>query len=78
VYGEQGEQELAIDSTGFKTTIRGEYRMSKYRGKRKKFIKLSIAVNIKTKQIVSFSVTFEEGRDNKELPKIKARSREVW
>lgn len=71
VYGEQGEQELAIDSSGLKTQMRGEYRISKYRGKRKKFIKLSIAVNTKTKQVVGFSVTFEEGRDNKELPKLK-------
>lgn len=68
VYGEQGEQELAIDSSGLKTTLRGEYRISKHRGKRKKFIKLNIAVNTETKEVVDFSVSFEEGRDNKELP----------
>lgn len=68
VYGEQGKQELAIDSSGLKTTLRGEYRISKHRGKRKRFIKLNIAVNTETKEVVSFSVSFEEGRDNKELP----------
>ena len=35
VYGEQGEQELAIDSSGLKTTLRGEYRISKHRGNRR-------------------------------------------
>jgi len=70
VYQEHGEQVVAGDSTGLKTSNRGEYRMNKYRGKRKEFVKLHIIVNIKTRQIISWSVTKEEVRDGKEMPKL--------
>jgi len=51
------EQDITGDSTGLKTNNRGEYRINKYRGKRKRFVKLHIAVNIKTKQVISCYVT---------------------
>jgi len=70
VYEPSSSQEIAVDSSGLKTSNRGEYRMNKYRGKKKKYIKLHIAVNTKTRQLVSCSVTAEEVRDGKEMPRI--------
>lgn len=62
------QQDIAGDSSGLKTSNSGEYRMNKHRGKRKKFVKLHLAVNIKNKQIVYCNVTKEEVRDGAELP----------
>jgi len=67
VYEKGMEQEIAGDSTGLKTSNRGEYRMNKYRGVRKKYIKLHIAVNIETRQVVSSIVTDEGTSDNKKM-----------
>jgi len=74
VYQKEGEQEIAVDATGLKTSNRGEYRMNAYRGKRKKFIKLHIAVNIKTRQVVGCSVTPEDVRDHEELLNIVSQA----
>lgn len=68
--GLEEEQSIALDSSGLKTSNRGEYRISKYKGKRRKFVKLHIGVNIMTHQVVACSVTPEEISDGKELPKI--------
>ncbi|MDI6840208.1 MAG: transposase, partial [bacterium] len=68
--GWEEEQSIALDASGLKTSNRGEYRISKYKGKRRKFVKLHIGVNIMTHQIVACSVTPEEISDGKELPKI--------
>jgi len=68
VYGEAKEYDMAGDASGLKPTNRGEYRISHYGVKRKKFVKLHLAVNTKTKQVVYCNVTVEEVRDGKELP----------
>lgn len=61
-------QDIAGDSSGLKTTERGEYRMNKYKdGKRKKYVKIHIAVNIKESQVVSCIITDEGGNDGKQL-----------
>lgn len=70
VYGKTRKQDIAGDASGLKTTNRGEYRMRKYRGRRKEFVKLHLAVNTETKQIVYCNVTVGEARDGKELPKM--------
>jgi IS5 family transposase len=63
-----GEQEIAGDSSGLKTSNRGEYRMSKYKdGKRKRFVKVHLAVNIKTRQVVSVNVTDDAVSDSSRL-----------
>jgi len=69
VYREREEnQEIAGDSSGLKTSRRGEYRMNKYRaGVRKKYVKLHIAVNTKSNQVASCIITDETGRDNKQM-----------
>ena len=68
VYGEAKEYDMAGDASGLKPTNRGEYRINRYGRKRKKFLKLHLAVNTKTKQVVYCNVTGEEVRDGKELP----------
>lgn len=64
------EQEIACDSSGLKTNNRGEYRMSKYRGKKKEYVKIHIAVNTKTRQVVSCEVEKEGVRDHEEMDKL--------
>ena len=50
--------ELAIDSTGYKVSDRGDWIREKWK-KRKGYIKLRIAVDIKSKKIVNIEVTDE-------------------
>ncbi len=70
VYQGSEAQEIAGDASGLKATNRGEYRLREYRGKRKEFLKLHLAVNIKSRQIIYCDVTTERVRDGKELPKM--------
>ncbi len=58
--------ELAIDSTGFKITNRGEWLRQKWAVKRG-WIKLHIAVDVKTKKIISLEVTDESVGDSREF-----------
>ncbi len=68
---EQKFQEIAGDASGLKTSNRGEYRMSKYKdGVKKKYVKLHIVVNIKTRQVVSNIITSDEVSDNTQLKKL--------
>ena len=57
---------IAVDSTGIKVTNRGEWIRDKWK-KRRGFIKIHVAVNIKTKKIVSMDVTKEDVFDGKML-----------
>jgi DDE family transposase len=57
---------IAVDSTGIKVTNRGEWIRDKW-NKRRGFIKIHVAVNIKTKKIVSMDVTKEDVFDVKML-----------
>ena len=57
---------IAVDSTGIKVTNRGEWIRDKWK-KRRGFIKIHVAVNIKTKKIVSMEVTKEDVVDGKIL-----------
>lgn len=50
---------IAIDATGWKVTNRGEWK----RGGRKGWVKLHIAVNVKTKEIVSVRLTDDRVHD---------------
>ena len=64
---------IAVDSTGIKVTNRGEWILDKWKKnkrKRKGFIKIHLAVNIKTKKIVSMIVTKEAVHDGKMLKEI--------
>ncbi len=61
---------IAIDSTGIKVTNRGQWMRDKWHIKKKGYLKIHIAVNIKSKKILSImKVTADENvHDSKALP----------
>ncbi|NJK78370.1 MAG: IS5 family transposase [Nanoarchaeota archaeon] len=62
---------IAIDSSGIKKTNRGQWINKKWNMQsRKGYLKIHIAVNIKTKEILSMEVTDEHIHDNKMLPRL--------
>jgi len=60
---------IAIDSTGIKITNRGQWLRDKW-GIRKGYLKIHIAVDIKSKKILSMKVTDEHIHDSKMLPEL--------
>ena len=60
---------IAIDSTGIKVTIRGEWIRHKWNVKRG-YLKIHVAVDIKKKRILSLQVTSEQVHDGKVLPQL--------
>ncbi len=62
--------ESAIDSTGFKITIRGDYLGSKWNRKRKGWKKLHAVISIHDVSVISFSITDEHVHDAKAGKKI--------
>ncbi len=70
----QGKAKVAVDSTGISVTIRGEWLRYKHKdGKikcRKGFLKLHIAIAIKTGTILGMEVTDEFASDSAALPSI--------
>lgn len=66
VYEEQEGQEIAMDSTGRSQNLRGSYRESKYQTKARRYVKLHVTVNTKTKQVQSMKVTQGKRADVKE------------
>ena len=60
---------IAIDSTGIKVTNRGQWLRDKW-NIRKKYLKIHIAVDTKSKKILSVKVTDEHVHDGKVLPKL--------
>src|SRR6476469_3879025 len=57
---------IAIDSTGIKVTNRGQWMREKW-NIRKGYLKIHVAVNVKTKKILSIKVTDEHVHDSKAL-----------
>ncbi len=52
---------IAADSTGIKVTNRGQWMQDKWDVKNKKgYLKIHVAVNIKTKEILALEVTDEK------------------
>ena len=60
---------IAIDSTGIKVTNRGQWIRDKW-GIRKGYLKIHIAVDVKSKKILSMKVTDEHIHDSKMLPEL--------
>ena len=57
---------IAADSTGIKVTNRGQWMQDKWGVKNKKgYLKIHVAVDIKTKQILALEVTDEKVHDSK-------------
>ena len=61
---------IAIDSTGIKVTNRGQWMQEKWQLKKKGHIKIHVAVDIKTKEILALEVTDEKVHDGKIMPKL--------
>ena len=61
---------IAIDSTGIKVTNRGQWMNEKWDVRTKGYLKIHIAVNVKTKKILSMKVTHEHVHDSKALPEL--------
>ena len=60
---------IAIDSTGIKVTNRGQWIRDKW-NIRKGYLKIHVAVNVKTRKILSIKVTDEHVYDSKMLPEL--------
>jgi hypothetical protein len=62
---------ITVDSTGIKVTNRGQWMNEKWNTQnRKGYLKVHIAVNIKTKEILALKVTDEKVHDSKMLKKL--------
>ncbi len=61
---------IAIDSTGIKVTNRGQWMQDKWNvnNKNKGYLKIHVAVNVKSKKILTMKVTDEHVHDSKVLP----------
>ncbi len=60
---------IAIDSTGIKVTNRGQWIRDKW-NIRKGYLKIHVAVDVKSKKILSLNITDEHVHDSKVLPKL--------
>jgi len=60
---------IAIDSTGIKVTNRSQWLRDKW-NIRKGYLKIHVAVDVKTKKIISLKVTDEHVHDGKVLPRL--------
>jgi len=61
---------IIIDSTGFKITDRGEWINNKYNKKRKGWIKVHLAIDANSFNVVSLSITDEKIHDSQEFKKL--------
>jgi Transposase DDE domain len=62
---------ITVDSTGIKVTNRGQWMNEKWNTQnRKGYLKIHVAVNIKTKEILALKVTDEKVHDSKMLKKL--------
>jgi hypothetical protein len=69
-------QIIAIDASGIKLYNSGEWIREKHK-KRKPFLKLHVAVNVKTKQTVALEITEDKVGDNKLGLKLIDKARKV-
>jgi hypothetical protein len=73
-YEPRGGVVIAVDSTGIKVTNRGEWM----RRKRKGYIKIHVAVDTRTKRVVSIEVSDEKTHDREKLkPLVKKAKKRV-
>ncbi len=61
---------IAIDSNGIKVTNKGQWIRNKWNIKKKGYLKIHIAVDVKTKKIFAMKVTDEYVYDSKALPEL--------
>ena len=66
---------IAIDSTGVKVANRGEWMRQKWH-KRRGFLKIHVAVDVKSKQITGLEITDEHSHDSKHFVSLVEQSKE--
>ena len=67
---------VVIDASGLTTSKKGNYIEDKWKKERREYLKLHIAVDVKSKQIVSFRITKGTVHDSKKfVPMIKEISK---
>lgn len=66
---------IAIDSTGIKVTNRGDWLRKKWRKERKGFIKLHLAVDVESKEILAYEITDENSHDNRQFDNLVEKSK---
>lgn len=78
IYNNEGKStiNLGVDASGLVISKRGNYIEDKWKKERREYIKLHIAVDVKSKQIISFRVTKGTVHDTKKfVPMIKEISK---
>jgi hypothetical protein len=60
---------IAVDSTGIKVTNRGQWMDEKWNVQRKGYLKIHVAINIKTNEILDLEVTNEKVNDGRRILK---------
>lgn len=71
VFGARNEDAIAVDSSGLTPSNQGQYRRG---GKKKGFIKIHIAVNIRSGEVVALSVTDDKVTDREVAVKLMDRA----
>ncbi len=61
---------VIIDSSGLKITERGDWLSTKWKGKRRGWIKIHVAIDKDNMNVASFKVTKENRSDNKEFKNV--------
>lgn len=75
--GFDGEVVIALDSSGIKVVPKREWVRGQGRRKRKGFLKIHLAVDVKTKQILSIEVTDERVADSEKFEDLVEGARRV-
>ena len=66
---------IAIDSTGVKVADRGEWMRQKWQ-KRRGFLKIHVAVDVKSKQITGLTITDDKSHDSKSFVSLVEQSKQ--
>ena len=66
---------IAIDSTGIKVANRGEWMRQKWQ-KRRGFLKIHVAVDVKSKQITGIDITDDKSHDSKHFISLVEQSKQ--
>ena len=66
---------IAIDSTGVKVADRGEWMRQKWQ-KRRGFLKIHVAVDVKSKQITGLTITDDKSHDSKSFMSLVEQSKQ--
>jgi len=61
---------IAVDSTGVRVHKTGGWRERRHGNKRRRYVKLHLAVNVETKEILALEVSTDEVHDSKALPNL--------